>query len=179
VYRYLHALRHFEPVAVVAALMPTNSPMNSPTNPPHSPPARSAPRWIKWPLILFALGVIGALLWRQLPGAGYPTDLSKIGAGRATLVLTHDSAYLSGSEVMELMNGIRADYAGRVDFLVASLSMADARAFAKRHAARDGDVLLFAGDGRLLGMLNQPSSQDELRRAMAEAFGNSAQPQPR
>ena len=140
-------------------------------NPPRPLPARRAPRWIKWPLILLALGVVGALLWRQLPGAAYLTDLSRVGAGHATLVLVQDGNYVSGAEVMELMNGIRADYAGRVDFLVAPMALAEAQAFAKRHAARDGTVLLFAGDGRRVGVLHQPRSQDELRRALAEAFG--------
>jgi len=141
-------------------------------NPPRPPPARRPPRWTKWPLILLALTVVGALLWRQLPGAAYPTDLSRIGAGSATLVLAYDSNYVGSAQVMELMNGIRADYAGRVDFLVAHLAMADAQTFAARHAARDGTVLLFAGDGRRVGVLHQPRSHDELRRALAEAFGN-------
>jgi len=141
-------------------------------NPPPPPPARPARRWLKWSLIALAAGVVVALLWRQLPGAGYRTDLSQVGAGRATLVLAQDNNFVGGAEVMELMNGIRADYAGRVDFLVAPLALADAQAFAERHAARDGTVLLFAGDGRRVGVLHQPRSQAELRRALAEAFGN-------
>lgn len=141
-------------------------------NSPQALPDQRAPRWIKWPLILLAVGLVGALLWRQLPGAGYVTDLSRVGAGRATLVLAKDGNFVGGAEVMDLMNGLRADYAGRVDFLVAPLALPDARAFAERHAARDGTVLLFAGDGRRVGMLHQPRSQDELRRALTEAFGN-------
>jgi len=141
-------------------------------NPPPPPPARPARRWLKLPLILLGIAVVGVLLWRQLPGAAYLTDLSRVGAGRATLVLAQDNNFVSGAEVMELMNGIRADYAGRVDFLVAPLALADAQAFAERHAARDGTVLLFASDGRRVGVLHQPRSQAELRRALAEAFGN-------
>jgi hypothetical protein len=87
------------------------------------------------------------------------------------LVLAHDTNYVGGAEVMELMNGIRGDYAERVDYLVAHLALPDAQAFAARHAARDGTVLLFAADGRRVGMLYQPQSADELRRALAQAFG--------
>ena len=137
-----------------------------------TPPGTAhAPRWFKWPLILLAFAAVAGLLWQALPGAAYPTDLSRIGAGRPTLVLAHDSNYAGGAEVMELMNGIRGEYAGRVDFLVAHLAMADAQAFAGRHGAHDGTVLLFAGDGRRVGMLQQPQSADELRRALAAAFG--------
>ena len=126
---------------------------------------------MKWPLILLSIVAVALLLWQALPGAGYPTDLSRVGAGRPTLVLAQDNNYVGGAEVMELMNGIRGDYADRVDFLVAHLGMADAQIFASRHGARDGTVLLFAGDGRRVDMLQHPQSADELRQALAAAFG--------
>lgn len=137
-----------------------------------APPSTGhARRWMKWPLILLSIVAVALLLWQALPGAAYPTDLSRVGAGRPTLVLAQDNNYVGGAEVMELMNGIRGDYAERVDFLVAHLGMADAQVFAGRHGARDGTVLLFTGDGRRVGMLQQPQSADELRRALAAAFG--------
>jgi hypothetical protein len=138
---------------------------------PTPQPARPAARWFKWPLIALALAAVATYIWQQLPGAGYPTDLSRIGAGRPALVLAHDANYVSGTEVMALMNGLRGDYAERVDFLVAPLAMAEGRAFAARHAAHDGTVLLFAADGRRVGVLHQPRSAEELRQALAQAFG--------
>lgn len=135
------------------------------------PAARRWPRWLKWPLTLLALAAVGAFLWQALPRGAYPTDLSRVGAGRPTLVLAHDSNYIGGAAVMELMNGIRPDYAGRVDFLVAHLAMDDARAFASRHGAKDGTVLLFAADGRRVGTLHLPQGADELRGALTQAFG--------
>jgi len=142
-------------------------PMNSPLAQPPGHPQR----WIKRSLILLAIVAVGALLWQQLPGAAYPTDLTRVGAGRATLVLTQDNRYIGGAEVMEMMNDIRADYDGRVDFLVASIGLPDGQAFAERHASHDGTVLLFAGDGRRVGVLHGPRNSDELRSALAKAFG--------
>jgi thioredoxin-like negative regulator of GroEL len=132
------------------------------------------PRRLKWPLILlFVLGV-GAFLWQALPGAGYSKDLSRVGAGQPVLVLAHDTNSVGSAEVMELMNGIRADYAGRVEFLVAHLALPDAQAFAARHGARQGTVLLFAADGRRVGMLDMPQSADALHRALALALAPGA-----
>ncbi len=127
--------------------------------------------WIKWPLILLFLGAVSAFVWQQLPGAGYSTDLTRVGAGQPTLVLAQHGHYVGGAEVMELMNDIRADYAGRVEFLVAHLAMPDGQAFAERQAAHDGTVLLFDASGRRVALLHQPKSREELQSALAEAFG--------
>jgi thioredoxin-like negative regulator of GroEL len=139
------------------------------------------PGWLKWPVILLFVIGVGAFLWQALPGAGYPKDLTRVGAGRPTLVLAHDTNSVGSAEVMELMNGIRADYAGRVDFLVAHLALPDAQAFAARHGAQQGTVLLFAADGRRVGALQMPQSADEIRRALAlalvpETAASAAQP---
>jgi hypothetical protein len=140
-------------------------------NTPHVQPIGQTQRWIKRSVILLAIIAVGALLWQQLPGAAYSTDLTRVGAGRATLVLTQDNRYIGGAEVMELMNGIRADYDGRVDFLVASLALPAGQAFAERHSAYDGTVLLFAGDGRPVGVLHMPRNSDELHSALTKAVG--------
>ncbi len=129
------------------------------------------PRWIKWPAIVLGMVLTGLLLWQQLPGAGYSTDLSKVGAGLPTLVLTRDDGYVGGAEVMELMNDIRADYAGRVEFLVAALPRPEAVAFARQHQVRDGTVLLFDAEGRRVATVPFASNTQELRGALDQSFG--------
>lgn len=141
----------------------------------NSPPSNNRPtawsRWSKLMITLLVVASVGSVVWSQLPRGAYPTDLSRIGAGRPALVLAHDANYASGMAVMELMNAIRDDYAGQVEFLVAHLGMAEGQAFASLHAARDGTVLLFAGDGTRVSILNQPQTVGELRRALDTAFG--------
>jgi len=133
--------------------------------------AGPGPKWRKFLLTALFLGLVGGFIWNQLPSGAYPTDLSRIGAGRPAVVLALDTNYVGGMEAMELMNVIRGDYAERVEFLVAHLGMADAREFVRLHAATDGTVLLFAGDGRRVGVLHQPRSVGELRQALTQAFG--------
>jgi len=138
-----------------------------------TPEASPAPRraWLRWLLGLTAAAAAALYIWQQLPGAGYPTDLTRVGAGTPTLVLTHDNGFVAGGEVMERMNHLRADYAGRVDFLVANVKVPLGAAFAQRHGVRDGTVLLFSADGRPAGVLHQPDSA-QLRRALDQAFGD-------
>jgi len=140
------------------------------TSTPQAAGPSAANRWLRWPLGLLASAAVLFYIWQQLPGAGYPTDLTRVGAGVPTLVLAHDSGYVGGSEVMERMNNLRADYAGRVDFLVARLQMADGAAFADRHDVGDGAVLLFTADGRKLGTLYLPDTE-QLRGALDQASG--------
>ena len=140
-------------------------------NSPLPPPAGFNKRWLRWPLILLLVVAALVYLWKQLPGAGYSTDLNQVGAGQPTLVLAQHSHYAGGAEVMELLNDIRADYAGQVQFLVANLLMPDGQAFARRQAAHDGAVMLFDPKGQRLALLNEPKTREELRRALAQAFG--------
>lgn len=138
-----------------------------------NPTARHAawPRWSKWLITMLIMAVVGSLIWSQLPRGAYPTDLSRVGAGKPALVLAHDANFAAGMAVMELMNVIRDDYAGKVEFLVAHLGMQDGQTFASRHAARDGSVLLFSAEGELVGTLHQPQTVDALRQALAQVFG--------
>jgi hypothetical protein len=132
---------------------------------------RTASKWIKGLLGLTLAGLVGAFILSRLPDGAYSTDLSRIGNGRPAVVLAQDSNYVGGMGVMELMNVVRTEHEGKIEFLVAPLGMTDARAFADQHAAGDGTVLLFAADGRAAGVLHHPRSAAELRAALAQAFG--------
>jgi hypothetical protein len=69
------------------------------------------------------------------------------------------------------MNTVRDQHGAQVEFLVAHLGRPDGQQFAARHGSVDGTVLLFAGDGRPVGALQQPETVDELRGAVVSAFG--------
>jgi len=137
---------------------------------PAAAPQAKLSTWAKAALAVLVLGLVGGVLWNQLPKGGYPTDLSRIGNGRPAVVLAHDANYTAGMSVMEMLHPIRREHADRIDFLVAHLGMADAQAFAREHGVGDGSVLLFRGDGQRLGVL-RPGSEGELRLAIAKAFG--------
>ena len=136
-----------------------------------SPRATPLPGWTKFLLWGLFLVSVGTFIWSQLPKGGFPTDLSLIGAGRATVVLAHDANYAGGTEVMSLLSEIRNDYSSKVDFLVAHMGMAEGQEFARRHAAQDGTIVLFAGDGSPLRTLHQPRDIGELRATLNQAFG--------
>jgi hypothetical protein len=140
------------------------------TNPDRRGARAPWPRWRRWLLTLLVVGGVGALIWSQLPRAPYPTDLTRIGAGRPVLVLAQDANFGAGMAVMELMNVVREDYP-EVEFLVAHLGLPDGQAFARRHSVSDGVLVLFGADGERVATLHHPQDVEELRGALDTAFG--------
>lgn len=135
-----------------------------------STPPKSLPRWAKWLAYLGFFAAVGALVWTQLPRGAYPTDLTRIGAGRAALVLAYDINSLGGMTVMALMDELRSEYADRVEFLVADLGVPAGQAFAQRHGAGSGTVVLLAEDGSHLHTLHLPANSQVLREALDAAL---------
>jgi hypothetical protein len=143
--------------------------VQTPPDPNHPHPASS--RWRRRLITAGTVAALGAFVWSRLPDGSYPTDLSRIGQGRAAVVLTMESHYLEGASVMHLMHGVRDELGHSVQFLVASLSQQDGRTFAARHGATDGTVVLFDAEGQRVAILRTPQNQDELRKAVRQAFG--------
>jgi hypothetical protein len=123
----------------------------------------------RWPRALITVAVVVgalALLFTQLPRGAFSTDLSRIGQGRPALVVARDSNYLAGAEVMDLINTIRPEYEGRVDFLAVHLGHPDGQEFARRHDMDDAVVVVFGADGSPAARLVIPQTAEELRFAL-------------
>jgi hypothetical protein len=109
-------------------------------------------------------------IWQQLPKRGYPTDLSPIGQGQAALVLTMDGNFMAGMEMMPVLDTLREEFGGQVQFLVASMGLPEGQAFARSHQTRDGSVALFDPGGAPVLVLHGPRSAAELRQALQLAL---------
>ena len=137
------------------------------TTPASNVPPRRIPPWIKTLFMLALVGGMATVAWTQLPRTGISTDLSVIGQGRPALVLTRDSNYLGGAEVLEKLNTIQSQYAQRVQFRIAHLGEPVGRAFAETYQTQDGDLTLFDEDGQQLGGLVQPKSIERIEQLLS------------
>lgn len=133
-------------------------------------PPKSLPRWAKRLGYLVFFVAVGALVWTQLPRGAYPTDLGRIGSGRPALVLAYDINSLGGMTVMKLMDELRGEYADRVEFLVADLGVPAGQAFAQRHGANSGTVVMLSDTGSHLRTLHLPANSQVLREALDAAL---------
>ncbi|MFW2372750.1 MAG: hypothetical protein ACN4GM_06470 [Gammaproteobacteria bacterium] len=94
---------------------------------------------------------------------GFSDDLSKIGQGMAVVVLTHDKNSVGSMQFMELLNKVRADYAGMVEFLAVDINTREGQAFSRRQGVGAVVLVLFGPDGTRQGVLYSGIGEKALR----------------
>ena len=125
-----------------------------------------------WPKLL-AIGVIllaiVIAIW-NLPH-GYSTDLTVIGKGKPALVQVFDPNQVLSLELMETVNGIRGEYEGRVEFLLADLNREGGRAFAEQQGTKPPALVMFAPNGAKITTLSGPQTAEDLKKLLGKALG--------
>lgn len=122
---------------------------------------------------LITVGVIATLLviaFLMLP-KGFSDDLSRIGQDANVVVLTHNKEAVQSLDLMTLMNNIRGDYAGRIEFLAVDIDTDAGRAFMEQQQIGGSALLLFDPDGVRRGVLISVRDEQTLRAALDNAFG--------
>lgn len=94
---------------------------------------------------------------------GFSDNLSKIGQGLSVVVLTHDKNSKGSMEAMVLLNKVRADYAGEVDFLAVDIATREGQAFGRQEGVGGVVLVLFGPDGARRGVLNGGIGEKDLR----------------
>lgn len=113
-------------------------------------------------MVILVIGALLAVAVMLLP-KGFSNDLSKIGQGLAAVVLTHDKNSVGSMEYMELLNKVRSDYTGKVDFLAVDIDTRKGHDFSRRQGVGAVVLVLFGPDGVRRGVLNSGISEKELR----------------
>jgi len=122
-------------------------------------------RIIKWVVAaLFVLLAVVAVM--NLP-RGYSDDLSRIGKGKAAIVLIRDKNAVQTFDLMEVMNGLRDQYAGQVEFLLTDFNTPQGRAFMAANEAPRVTLVLLDADGKLVKVLYPPQTAENLQQEIA------------
>ena len=122
-------------------------------------------RIIKWVVAaLFVLLAVVAVM--NLP-RGYSDDLSRIGKGKAAIVLIRDKNAVQTFDLMEVMNGIRDQYAGQVEFLLTDFNTPQGRAFMAANEAPRVTLVLLGADGKKVKVIYPPQTAENLQQEIA------------
>ncbi|MEQ6342418.1 MAG: hypothetical protein M3A44_12420 [Gammaproteobacteria bacterium] len=125
-------------------------------------------KWLTMLLIVAALAFVVVMLPR-----GFSEDLSVIGQGKNVAVMVHDKEGVQSMNLMSMINKVRGEYADRIEFRVADANTREGLAFSEKYQVPSASLILFARDGRRLGIVNGESGaqdQDALRKALDEAL---------
>ncbi|MBN4079550.1 hypothetical protein JYT26_02805 [Beggiatoa alba] len=112
--------------------------------------------------IILGVGAFLAIAVMLLPD-GFSDDLSKIGQGTATVVLTHDNSSVGSLDVMTLLNKVRSDYAGKIEFLVVNVNTREGQIFRQQQNVDAIVLVFFSSNGKKLGTISHTMNETELR----------------
>ena len=121
--------------------------------------------------IAVIIAVVGMLV-TQLP-KGYKDDLSSIGKGVGTVVLIHNKNGAKSLELMGVVDRVRSDFEGRVDFLIAEVDTDAGRAFMQAQQVANIGLVFFSPEGQRLRFVDGPIDKAALRAALDSAFPKS------
>ena len=115
-------------------------------------------------IILFICVILVAAA--MLLPKGFSDNLSIIGQGSVVVVLTHDKNAVDGILTMDLLNKIRSDYYGKVDFLAVDVNTLEGQAFTRQQGVGAIVLVLFGPDGSRRDVLGAGIGEQELRSAL-------------
>ncbi len=129
-------------------------------------------RKIKWTVAGLLLLLVAIVVMNQ--PRGYSDNLSQIGRGRSAVVLVRDKDAAESMQLMNVVNGIRDRYAGRVEFLLTDYDTPEGRAFMAANNAARITLVLFDPSGKAVKVLTAPQTAANVEKAIASITGASA-----
>jgi hypothetical protein len=126
-------------------------------------------RKIKWIVggILLLFVAIAAM---NLP-RGYSDDLSRIGKGKAALVLVRDKNAVESFDLIEVMNALRDNYSGQVEFLLTDFNTPEGRAFIAANSASRVTLVVLDANGKMVSVLYPPQTAESVGQSITGVLG--------
>jgi len=131
--------------------------------------ASGGARKIKW-AVSGMLALLVAIVVMNLP-RGFSDDLSRIGRGKAAVVLVRDKNAVESMDLMNLLDSIRGRYAGRVEFLLTDYDTPEGRAFIAANSTVPITLVLFDAGGKQVKVLTAPQTAASLQQEITSITG--------
>ena len=126
-------------------------------------------RKIKW--AVFAVLILSvAIVAMNLP-RGFSDDLTRIGKGKPAVVFVRDKNAVESMQLMNVLNDIRGQYAGRAEFLLTDYDTPQGRAFIAASHAAPINLVLFDASGKQLKILAAPQTAASLEKEITSITG--------
>ncbi|MEW5755480.1 MAG: hypothetical protein AB1810_04195 [Pseudomonadota bacterium] len=120
-------------------------------------------------LTILAIILLLVFIVAKLP-RGYSDDVAKIGQGANVMVLVHNKDSVHSLNLMGLMDKVRDDYQGAVEFLVVDVATPPGRSFADKQQLNPSTLAFFGPDGQRREVLFGVENEQGLRMALDQVF---------
>jgi hypothetical protein len=120
-------------------------------------------------VVAILLVLLAATLVMNLP-RGYSDDLTRIGKGKAAVVLVRDKSAVQSFDLMEVMNGIRDRYSDTAEFLLTDFNTPEGRSFMTTNGAAKVTVVVFDANGNKVNVLYPPQNAESMQQAIDAAL---------
>jgi len=104
---------------------------------------------------------------------GYSDDLSRIGKGKVALVLVRDKNAVQSFDLIEVMNSVRDQFAGQVEFLLTDFNTPEGRAFIATNGAQKATLVVLDANGKMAKVLYPPQTAESVLQAIAGVTGTA------
>ena len=123
----------------------------------------------KWIAVAVIIMVV-AIAVMNLP-RGYSDDLSRIGKGKPAIVLVRDKNVVQSFDLLQILDGIRSDYSGRIDFLLTDSNTPEGSAFMSANNAPKVTLVLMDAGGKTAKILYPPQTAENVRQEISNSLG--------
>lgn len=123
----------------------------------------------KW-IALAVIILIAVIAVMNLP-RGYSDDLSRIGKGKPAIVLVRDKNMVQSFDLIQILDNIRSDYSGRIDFLLTDSNTPEGSAFMSANNTPKVTLVLMDAGGKVAKVLFPPQTAESVRQEISNSLG--------
>lgn len=123
----------------------------------------------KW-VVLGLIMVLAAVAVKILP-RGYSDDLTRIGKGQPTIVLIREKNAVQSFDLLSVMDALRDQYAGKVEFLLSDYGTGETSVFIEKYKASKVTLVMLDGSGKLVKILYPPQTVESVKQEIVDGFG--------
>jgi thioredoxin-like negative regulator of GroEL len=125
----------------------------------------------KW-VVLASVILFLVLAFKFLLPSGYSDDLSRIGKGQPALVLVRDNQTVQSHELIDVMDGLRKRYVGKVEFLLTDHNTPTGETFMAENQATRATLVLMDAQGKKVKSLQAPQTEESLAQELDAVLGS-------
>jgi hypothetical protein len=128
--------------------------------------------WINW-VVMASIVLFIAFAFKFLLPQGYSDDLSRIGQGKAAVVLVRDNQTVQSHDLLAVMDGIRGHYADEVEFMIVDHNTPQGSGFMVTHNAPRSNLVLLDAQGNAVKVVSAPQTERSLSQEIDTLLGGA------